>query len=379
MTGSGTINDPYIIYNVTDLQAVQNNLTAYYELANNIDASATSGWNGGLGFVPIGFGHPQTNPFLGQFDGKEYTIDSLFINRPTADFVGLFGSTSVAESVVLIKNIKLTNANITGRSFVGALVGNSWAGIKNCSSTGSITGNGLYGIGGLVGYLIKDSEELWSSCTVTATACDEEAGGLTGLVNQIVRKSYAIGNVTTNNTCKYVGGFAGRVSGECHDCYARGNATGGQFVGGFCGENDGAIENCYSTGVPTGTTDVGGFCGENLQTITDCFWDIQTSGQSSSDGGTGKTTAEMKTLSTFLAVGWDISASIWLLIPECNNGYPCLWNITPSCALIFPIIYPPYELTALEALRNIEMSAAGRVYVDETGKLKYESRYARNP
>jgi len=44
-----------------------------------------------------------------------------------------------------------------------------------------------------------------------------------------------------------------------------------------------------------------------------------------------------------------------------------------------PVNIPDYELTTLEALRNIEMSAMGRTYVDEQGNLKYESRYARNP
>ena len=39
MTGSGTQEDPYIIENVTDLQNIQNDLSAYYELGGNIDAS----------------------------------------------------------------------------------------------------------------------------------------------------------------------------------------------------------------------------------------------------------------------------------------------------------------------------------------------------
>ncbi|GAH55590.1 unnamed protein product [marine sediment metagenome] len=34
MTGSGTELSPYIIYNVNDLQAMENDLMAYYELAN---------------------------------------------------------------------------------------------------------------------------------------------------------------------------------------------------------------------------------------------------------------------------------------------------------------------------------------------------------
>ena len=36
------------------------------------------------------------------------------------------------------------------------------------------------------------------------------------------------------------------------------------------------------------------------------------------------------------------------------------------------------DIITLEAFRNIEMSAMGRIYIDESGNLKYESRYARN-
>ena len=70
MTGSGTEADPYIIYNVTDLQAMNDHLGAYYELGNDIDASATSGWNGGDGFVPVG-------KFTGHFDGNSHKITIL--------------------------------------------------------------------------------------------------------------------------------------------------------------------------------------------------------------------------------------------------------------------------------------------------------------
>ena len=54
MTGTGTFLDPYIIEDVNDLQAMQDDLTAYYELGGDIDASATIGWNAGAGFLPIG-------------------------------------------------------------------------------------------------------------------------------------------------------------------------------------------------------------------------------------------------------------------------------------------------------------------------------------
>jgi len=54
--GSGTIGDPYLITDCLDLQAMQNNLAANYALNNSIDCSATSTWDGGKGFNPIGCG-----------------------------------------------------------------------------------------------------------------------------------------------------------------------------------------------------------------------------------------------------------------------------------------------------------------------------------
>ncbi|GAI57064.1 unnamed protein product, partial [marine sediment metagenome] len=78
MTGSGTQADPHIIYDIDDLQAMEDDLSAYYELANDIDASATVGWNAGGGFAPIG---DSVNEFVGQLDGKGYTIDSLAKGR----------------------------------------------------------------------------------------------------------------------------------------------------------------------------------------------------------------------------------------------------------------------------------------------------------
>jgi len=56
-------------------------------------------------------------------------------------------------------------------------------------------------------------------------------------------------------------------------------------------------------------------------TITGCFWDIETSGQITSEGGTGKTTVEMKTLSIFTYAGWDF-VETWGI--EDNQTYPFL-------------------------------------------------------
>ena len=78
----------------------------------------------------------------------------------------------------------------------------------------------------------------------------------------------------------------------------------GNSGGGLVGSNqtEGHITHCYSTGAVFGNSD--GLIGHNFSgNVTYCFWDIQTSGLTESDGGTGKTTAEMQTAINTLSYG----------------------------------------------------------------------------
>jgi hypothetical protein len=66
---------------------------------------------------------------------------------------------------------------------------------------------------------------------------------------------------------------------------------------------------------------VGGLVGFNDSgTAVDCFWDKNTSGQETSACGTGKTTVDMKTLSTFTSAGWDFTN-------ETVNGTNDYWRM----------------------------------------------------
>ena len=93
---------------------------------------------------------------------------------------------------------------------------------------------------------------------------------------------------------------------------------------------------CYSTGAVSGNGSVGGlvgsitFDGAGGGAVTDCFWDTQISGQTTSAGGTGKTTAEMQTAKTFLEAGWDFvgetangTEDLWWILE--GKDYPRLW------------------------------------------------------
>jgi hypothetical protein len=94
-------------------------------------------------------------------------------------------------------------------------------------------------------------------------------------------------------------------------------------VGGLVGWNcKGTVSNCHSTGFISGTDSyLGGLVGRNWDTITSSFWDVNTSGWTTSADGTPKTTAEMKTESTFTSAGWDF-IEVWD-IGE-NQTYPFL-------------------------------------------------------
>ena len=99
---------------------------------------------------------------------------------------------------------------------------------------------------------------------------------------------------------EYVAGLVCTNYGTITNSYATGNVNGSKYVGGLVGENDSTIINSYSTGRVSGTSYVGGLVGRSYRGITTkSFWDIETSGQSTSAGGIGITSVEMKQLSTF--------------------------------------------------------------------------------
>jgi hypothetical protein len=98
--------------------------------------------------------------------------------------------------------------------------------------------------------------------------------------------------------------------------------------------NYGSISVCYSTGAVSGFYRVGGLVGWSFSgSISSSFWDTNTSGQTISSGGTGMTTAQMKTLSTFTSAGWNFT-TIWAICEGTN--YPRLiWQI-PAADWVCP-------------------------------------------
>ena len=167
--GAGTSADPYKIANINDLIELSNTTAdwatgKYFIQTAHIDASSTSTLNGGMGFSPIGVLH---NEFKGSYDGQNYTISNLFINRPgTSDArIAMFGY--VWGTGISIQNLGLINVDITGNSSVAALVGANRDGtITNCYSTGVVKGTST--IGGLVAMNFMGTvSNSYSTCNVS--------------------------------------------------------------------------------------------------------------------------------------------------------------------------------------------------------------------
>jgi len=195
--------------------------------------------------------------------------------------------------------------------------------------------------------------------------------------------------ITGTGTFESIGGLLGitEANGDIADVYSQSDisCTGAtsQYVSGLIGYLDTNLENAYSTGLVTATagSDIGGLIGYTDPTdgtTSNCFWDTETSGQAASDGGTGKTTAQMQDIITFQGAEWAIS-TFWNVYSGCANGYPCLIDVNLCCPRSLGVDQTiTGNKVSLEAIRNLEIVYGGRFYIDKSGNAAYESRYHRN-
>ncbi len=310
LLGEGTPGNPFMIHNVTELQAMNDNVTAHYALANDIDASETSGWNGGEGFVPVG---DDTTPFTGSFDGRNNMIYGFVINRSQQQYIGLFGQ---ANGGVSISNTILWDATILGNQRTGGFVGNNLGTVENCDFYGTVYAPGVVYVGGIVGRNVAGTI---SHCTSTGYIRGTNVGGITGDNLAIVRDCHSSmtvrgsgligglvgfnsnnGNIINSSAEGHVDGFAAirhagglvgyNLGGTITDSYATGDVNGGYNIGGLVGYNPGGtVERSYAKGNATGRERVGGFVGNNSGgTVSNSYSRghvIQVSGYSTPDIG----------------------------------------------------------------------------------------------
>ena len=366
LEGSGTAADPYLITNVSELQAIEDDVNANYTLGNDIDASQTTNWNNGAGFDPI-------DDLGGTLDGAGHSIQELTINRPNETNVGLFLSISYRDKPGQVHDLIISNAVINGGANVGILAGvnDKKSNMQDINIAGTVTGN--TNVGGVVGVNLDQAEI--QNVSADATVNGNSAGGIagsnqdaiienastTGTINGGRNVGGAVGSnkgiikqTTTDSTVdgsEFVGGLVGYNYNATILSSAHGSVNGSESVGGLVGSNSGNISRTYATGSVDASSEVGGLIGQSFReesyinesfatgdvsgqsnvggligskfdsVVENTYWDTQTTNKQTSAGGTGLMTAEMTDSAAETNMAGFAFDTIWQTQP---NDYPVL-------------------------------------------------------
>lgn len=273
---------PIKISTLAQLRAM--NLTGTYELANNINASATAT----TAFVPIG---TSAAPFKGTLDGKGFTISNLTIagNR---SYAGMFGYAQDAT----INNVKLTNVKLTSTtsySYTGAIAGYMRDSNVYDSQVGGTVSGGAY-TGGLVGYATGTYFTGGGPNGVNVTGTNY-VGGAVGSLNS---SSYVINVVSTGGSVtgtRNTGGLVGAVisSGVSYSRATGLNVNGGLLTGGLVGDlYGGGMLYDSASGTVRGSSYTGGLLGraQGGNMVYDAAVNITVNGGSHTGGMIGEST-----------------------------------------------------------------------------------------
>ena len=300
-------------------------LVADIDLDTNGNGSHDSGdayYLLGAGWNPIG---RDANNFryTATFKGNGHTVNNMFINRPSTDYQGLFGAIDATASV---ESVGVTNANVTGQSYSGILVGANREGdVIACYTTGRVAGS-------------------------TASTHGNAIGGLVG---------WTSGSITTSHSSASVSGV--------------------QRVGGLLGLKTatGSVTNSYSIGAVTRTsgtaTTIGGLVGEATSgtgTVTASYWNTETSGQATSAGGTAKTTAELQSPTAYagsIYSAWDIDLDNADADGDTTTGTDDPWDF--GAATDYPVLdYANFKLVH-QGRGNFDLDYDGLIEIKTLAQL----------
>ncbi|GAB5464844.1 MAG: hypothetical protein Kapaf2KO_02800 [Candidatus Kapaibacteriales bacterium] len=285
-----------------------------FELLSDIDIQECIDSGEELGYLSLGDGY---NPFGGIFNGNNHVISNVYINRGFNTEVGFFGITS---KDAVIHNLYFENIVVIGNGRIGCVVGSNGGIIREVGVVGTVDGN--FEVGAITGHC-ELGAVIDCFAIVEVRCTDRHAGGLVG--NNV--RSRVINSYSVNK-------FSGNV-----------------IPSGLIAIDDGSI-------------------------VTSSYWDAEVSGITTSEGGSPRTTAEMKTKSNY--VDWDFD-DIWAIDPNINDGYPYLRGLSPVFSVqedyateeqeihLFPNpATQSVNITSLDAFNQVEIiSSSGNIVRSE--------------
>ena len=242
---------------------------------NNVEITAENGYAGGIA------GLIEENGTIERCVNNSSISSTEYANDTKDTFIGgIIGASyaNISEST--------NNGNITSiYSATGGIAGESFKEISNCDNNGivQVTGKNINSdstIGGIVGYIENGKVE---NCNNNNEVKSEGncVGGVVGISSSSeILNCNNISQVTVNNGSS-VGGILGLFGGSqrvIENCSNSGNIIdngsslidGNSLVGGICGQAQNALINsCTNIGnVTSNGPYVGGICGTTLNSIT---------------------------------------------------------------------------------------------------------------
>lgn len=270
-------------------------------------------WNEGYGWEPIG---DYNSPFTANFDGNGHQILNLYIQKPSTNFVGLFGyargETVVLRGFGIAGELMNVNANLS--AYVGAFTGvlSEGAVLSDVYSTGSVSGSSS--TGGLVGRGYSDSSIVnsFSTSAVNGGSGSRGSGSAGGLIGSL-SDAFTINNSFFSGIVKGI--YSGGLIGGAYNSYTNHRSS--------------TIKNSFSFGRIAGregyTGGIIGLADPDDVVILNGYWSPDITGQ---DSGTnepvsgsylGATLAELQCptssddteclISHTLYASWD--ATVW--------------------------------------------------------------------
>jgi hypothetical protein len=373
-TGAGTDVNPYILHNIAQLQEIELDLDAFYQLGNDIDAS------GGDDFVTI-------SAFTGVLDGQGHGIYDLHVGNNTDAFIeelsptegfGLLADIFFVDNdcpIIITCSGQLTGIYIyTNRhhsvgiggtpqlySFFGLVFYNGGY-ISNCGFTGGIESHVGLNYAAMAGITdtnagIIENTAFEGNLYVSASSEDNSetpVSGFASINSGTIQTSYFTGNITVDSDLDMsdISGFCATNinNGIMENCYTKGEIINVGYASVFNSTNEKTITNCYGAIVIQYSTSVfaTGFNSYNGSgaTVTDCYFDEDIIGMEYFDGGgEEKTTLQMKDPDTYAT--WDLE-NTWGIDAGINDGYPYLLDQNTEPLGVNTIGANPLSVTSAE-------------------------------
>ena len=263
VSGDGTsASTPFVLTTADQLFAFAADYNAgdftapvYVELGSDINIGNAE-WTPIGASVRSGAGlTADSTPFIGVFDGNEYTISCMSIgNGNTTENASLGFFSAISGEGTVIKNILIQGTvNNEANGSAGILVGiiEKEASVENCTvlSGSSITAKEA---GGIAGRMLKSGSIVGSENNATVIAVSGKAGG-------IVNSAYYDQNATDakdavkGGNSGFIGGIAGLAGGAVQIINCTNSETGtvvgvGPGVGGIAGQlvHGASLDGCYN-------------------------------------------------------------------------------------------------------------------------------------